>query len=219
MGALLGGGQEALVAGVPVAQRETVHRPALPTAPARAGAVALAAGVIQILACLGVEDEDVVAASVGPNDVLLGCFCVGEGDVSETRVITLVGRPIEERNVHDAVDDHPAAYLISCPWGVVPGPDVPAHRVIPPRQEISRMETAVLCLLAAGLAVVCHGHGEEQESDVVIQTLKSRQDLLHALLDALCGSAVEFLTCSVIHLPQHSGPEAVGPEIESSGFG
>ena len=50
----------------------------------------------------------------------------------------------------------------------------------------------------------------------MIQLLELHQHLLHPFFDALGGAAVHLVPCSIVHLPQHPGIEAVGPIVQAA---
>ena len=218
VGALFGGVQEGLFPGVAEAQSEAVHRPGLAPAPGGALPIALSGGIVKILAGVRVQGHNVVAAPIGPDDIPLDGFGVADGDLAEPGVVQLPGRPVQQGQVHHAVDNHPAPdiaaahplAMLGLP-GAGPGAEEFPLQIVPRGQLRRRQQAPALCLLVPGLAVVGHGGLEEQKAQVVADGLRVLQHRLQALLHPRGGVPVGRVAGGVVHLPQHPRPEAVGP--------
>ncbi len=160
-----------------------------------------------------------VAASVLTHDILLRRLRVAQGNLCKTRILCLTAGPVQQRDIHHTVHNHPAAHVaLSKESGhaVAPRADKIPHRVKTSCQQVGGVNPALAGLLISCFPVIRHCGEQKQKARIVIHSLKPLQNLIHALFHALRGSAVRFLTGRLIHLPEHARPETVCPVVNPS---
>ena len=141
---------------------------------------------------------------------------VGHGDFLKARVVGFLARPIQKRNIEQAVDDRPAAGIGVRVGEIVPRADIPC-RVEPPGQQLGGVQTAAAGIGVAGQAVVRHGAGQPHKADIMVQAVVARKALVERALRKAGNFGIAVIMGRVVGLPQHPCPEAVGPPADAVG--
>ena len=139
---------------------------------------------------------------------------VGHGDFLKARIFGFLARPIQKRNIEQAVDDRPAAGIGVRVGEIVPRADIPC-RVEPPGQQLGGVQTAAAGIGIAGQAVVCHGAGQPHKADIMVQAVVARKALVERALRKAGNFGIAVIMGRVVGLPQHPCPEAVGPPADA----
>ena len=139
---------------------------------------------------------------------------VGHGNFFKARVLGFLARPIQKRNVEQAVDDRPAARVGVGAGNVVPRADVP-RRVEPPCQQLGGVQTAAAGIGIAGQAVVRHGAGQPHKADIMVQPQVNVERLIQTALSVTGNLGIAVIMGRVVGLPQHPRPKAVCPPAEA----
>ena len=147
-----------------------------------------------------------VAGSVGPYQKLHRGIRVQLCDSFKTGILTLLAHPVQKRQIHHAVNNHPADVIVP-----VPGTDKIPQRVEPCRQHIGRILSAFTGFGISGQAVIRNGGMKPHKSHVMIQPPDVCKGCVHFCLHPFRGQTVFLFSRSMVHLPHHTGPEAIGP--------
>ena len=197
-----------------VAHHKAVERPGLPARPAGALCIALPAVIADKRAGFGVKLHDMAHTAVCADKVCRHGVGVGHGNFFKARVLGFLARPIQKRNVEQAVDDRPAAGVRVGAGDVVPRADVPRW-VEPPCQQLGGVQPAAAGIGIAGQAVVRHGAGQPHKANIMVQAVVARKALVERALGKAGNLGIAVIMGRVVGLPQHSRPKAVCPPAEA----
>ena len=139
---------------------------------------------------------------------------VGHGDFLKARIFGFLARPIQKRNVEQAVDDRPAAGIGVRVGEIVPRADIPC-RVEPPGQQLGGVQTAAAGIGVAGQAVVRHGAGQPHKADIMVQPQVNVERFIQAALSVAGNLCIAVIVGRVVGLPQHPRPKAVCPPADA----
>ena len=142
---------------------------------------------------------------------------VGHRNFFKARVLGLLARPIQKRDVEQAVDDRPAAGVGLGVGEVVPRADK-ACGVEPPGQQLGGVQTAAAGIGIAGQAVVRHGAGQPHKADIMVQPVVARKALIERAFGKAGNLGIAVIAGRVVGLPQHPGPETVCPPADAVGI-
>ena len=192
-----------------VVQRDAVNTPGLAAGPGGVIAVSLAGGAAQRGAGLGVEVEGVEGRSIVPDDVVGGRFKVTVGGVGVLMVAGDFGGPVQQRDVHEAVDDQAVVVLGT---HSAPGLDEAVPLIVALHELVRRQNAGALALFGAGELVARHAGRRIQKAQVVVVQLDAVfhpvQEGINVFLRPL---AERFVAGVLIAQPEQAGPETVGP--------
>ena len=197
--------QVLLLARVDRAEREAVQRPGLAAAPAGALAVTLARRAAEHLAILRIEDADMAAAAVLAQELADGRIGVDARDFGKARIAGLLRRPVQQRQIHHAVDDR-----IACAVRIRPGTDE-ALRIEAAGENRRRMQRIRQRLRITRQPVVRAAGEQIHEAHVVIEQIEAPELVRQQLLHAQRLGHVDRLARRLVQLPHDSRPEAAGP--------
>ena len=200
-----------------VAHHKAVERPCLPARPAGALRVALPAVITDKRAGFGVKLHNVAHTAVCADKVCRHGVGVGHGNFGKTRVLGFLARPIQKRNVEQAVDDRPAAGVGLGVGEVVPRADK-ACRVEPPGQQLGGVQAAAAGIGIFRQAVVRHGAGQPHKADIMVQAVVARKALVERALGKAGNLGIAVIMGRVVGLPEHPRPKAVCPPADAVGI-
>ena len=104
-------GDHRLVAGIDIAQQEAVNPPRLPARPAGVIGIALLGIAVARRAGYHVHIIGVERGGIVADEIVCRLHDVRFCGVSKARIPRLLRRPVQQRQVHGAVDDHPSGLL------------------------------------------------------------------------------------------------------------
>ena len=104
------------------------------------------------------------------------------------------------------VDDHPADIAVP-----VPGADEFSKGIKPACQYIGGIFPSFTGFGISGQAVIRHRCMKPHEAHVMVQLSDTRKGGVHFIFHAFSRQTVFFFSRGMIHLPQDSAPESIGP--------
>ena len=207
---LAGGVQERAVPGVPVAQGEAVHTPALASGPAGFVAVALGGAAEAGRAGVHVHIKGVVRGPVRADQIFLGLSGVAVGHLP---IAAVAGQPrglVQQRQVEQTVNNHAAPV-----FGVVqvaPGLNDPCLGEEPAAQGLSRLEETLLrpaVVLQKNRRIA--GQRVEEAQIVGIQVAGVLDPVVEAVQVLFQYRQIDGVAGVLIEQPEHPGEEGRGP--------
>ena len=167
-----------------------------------------------------------VAAAVGADDVLLGTSGVTDRDFCEAGVVQLLRGPVQQRQVHHAVDDHPAPDVPAAhPLALLavprtgPGADEFSNGIKTPRQKVCGVHPDFPGIFIAGQAVVRQGGQRVHKPNIMVKPFITFKSLIQTFLYGFGGFSEGFVFGGMVCLPEHPRPEPVAPPINAGGGG
>ena len=146
-----------------------------------------------------------ITGTVRPQNLLQRSIRVPSRDRGKSRVICLLRSPVQKRQVHQTVHDHPAGLII------IPCTDIIPKHIKPPRQQVRSMLSSDIRLTVTRKTVVRHRRMHPHKSHIMIQILILFQRAVQPLLHPLSAPAILRSVRGMIHLPEQPAPEAVRP--------
>ena len=158
--------------------------------------------------------------AVGTKVILQCHICVSHCKAGPSVIAGNLGRPVENREIHKAVDDGPVLNLATLP-GIVPRTDKSAGSILvhneAGEERCSGVHISVLGHFVAGKAVERTGKDVPHKSYIVVEFLIRDKRGVEQLLRTLCSFEVLLILCAVVEHSVKAAPESGGPALGCNG--
>ena len=129
-------------------------------------------------------------------------------DIGEARVVNLLACPVQQRDVHHAVDNHPTGLSL------VPRANETAGRVVSAREDGGGVHAAIVGFLVTCGSPVGNCGGQPHEAHVVMDPHELVEGLIKLSLDTTGRVRITLTARKAVHLPADPWPKTIGPPVD-----